>query len=75
MYRDLKQTFYWEGMKRDVGEFISKCINCQLVKEEQRSPVDYFILWKYHNGSGSTFPWTLSMACQGRDKVMIVFGS
>ena len=38
MYRDLKQTFYWEGMKRDVGEFISKCINFQLVKAEKKKP-------------------------------------
>ena len=39
MYRDMRQTYYWEGMKRDVGKFISKCMNCQLVKAEQRSLV------------------------------------
>ena len=38
MYRDMKQTYYWEGMKRDVGQFISKCMNCQLVKAEQKRP-------------------------------------
>ena len=38
MYRDLKQIFYWEGMKRDIGNFISKCMNCQLVKAEQKKP-------------------------------------
>ena len=38
MYRDMKQTYYWEGMKRDVGKFISKCMNCQLVKAEQKKP-------------------------------------
>ena len=26
MYHDLKRTFWWEGMKRDVGEYVSKCI-------------------------------------------------
>lgn len=36
MYRDMKRTFYWEGMKRDIGNFISGCINCQLVKAEQK---------------------------------------
>ena len=25
-------------MKRDVGKFISKCMNCQLVKAEQKKP-------------------------------------
>lgn len=38
MYRDLKQTFYWEGMKWDIGNFISRCMNCQLVKAEQKEP-------------------------------------
>lgn len=30
MYRDLKQKFYWEGMKSDVDEFISKCMKVNL---------------------------------------------
>ena len=38
MYRDMKRTYYWEGMKKDVGNFISKCMNCQLVKAEQKKP-------------------------------------
>ena len=38
MYQDMKRIFYWEGMKRDIGEFISKCMNCQLVKAEQKKP-------------------------------------
>jgi len=38
MYRYMKQTYYWEGMKRDIEEFISKCMNCQLVKAEQKKP-------------------------------------
>ncbi|XP_075483694.1 uncharacterized protein LOC142523848 [Primulina tabacum] len=25
MYRDLKSNFWWNGMKRDVAEFVSKC--------------------------------------------------
>ena len=23
MYHDLKRTFWWEGMKKDVGEYVS----------------------------------------------------
>ena len=38
MYRDMKRTYYWKGMKKDVGNFISKCMNCQLVKAEQNKP-------------------------------------
>ena len=29
MYHDLKDTYWWNGMKRDIAEFISKCLTCQ----------------------------------------------
>ena len=34
MYQDLKMSFRWSGMKRDVSEFITKCLVCQRVKAE-----------------------------------------
>ncbi|GJZ46451.1 putative nucleotidyltransferase, ribonuclease H [Tanacetum coccineum] len=38
MYHDLKQHFWWSGMKRDVATFVSKCLVCQQVKiEHQRA--------------------------------------
>nr|GEZ87889.1 retrotransposon protein, putative, Ty3-gypsy subclass [Tanacetum cinerariifolium] len=38
IYRDLKQYFWWNGMKQDVATFISKCMTCQQVKiEHQRA--------------------------------------
>ena len=37
MYRDLKQTFWWNNTKRDIAEYVSKCVTCQKVKvEDQR---------------------------------------
>ncbi|GJW92860.1 retrotransposon protein, putative, ty3-gypsy subclass [Tanacetum coccineum] len=42
MYRDLKQYFWWNGMKQDVATFVSKCMTCQQVKiEHQRARVCY----------------------------------
>ena len=38
MYKDLKRSFWWPGMKKDVAEFISKCLNCQKVKAEHQRP-------------------------------------
>jgi hypothetical protein len=38
MYRDMKRTFWWEGMKREVAEFVSRCVVCQMVKAERRKP-------------------------------------
>ena len=28
MYNDLKQHLWWTNMKRDVAEFVSKCLTC-----------------------------------------------
>ncbi|XP_075515397.1 uncharacterized protein LOC142550040 [Primulina tabacum] len=38
MYRDLKNSFWWNGMKRDVAEFVSRCQVCQQVKAERQRP-------------------------------------
>ena len=34
MYKDLKMTFWWDGMKREVAKFVSECLTCQQVKAE-----------------------------------------
>ena len=38
MYRDMKQQYWWNGMKRDVARYISKCAVCQQVKIEHQWP-------------------------------------
>ena len=39
MYQDLKQFYWWKGMKRDVTEYVSKCLTCQQVKAEHQVPI------------------------------------
>ena len=34
MYQDLKVSYWWSGMKREVLEFVTKCMVCQKVKSE-----------------------------------------
>nr|GEZ24349.1 retrotransposon protein, putative, Ty3-gypsy subclass [Tanacetum cinerariifolium] len=52
MYHDLKQHFWWSGMKRDVATFVSRCLIGQQVKiEHQRAsgllqPLDIPV-WKW----------------------------
>ncbi|KAD3642141.1 hypothetical protein E3N88_31365 [Mikania micrantha] len=52
MYRDLRQHFWWNGMKEDVTKYVSHCLTCQQVKiEHQRAsgllqPLD-IPLWKW----------------------------
>ena len=38
MYQDLKMSFWWSGMKRDVSEFVTKCLVCQRVKAKHQVP-------------------------------------
>ena len=38
MYQDLKTSYLWSGMKRDVSEFVTKCMVCQKVKAEHQVP-------------------------------------
>ncbi|KAA3461215.1 integrase [Gossypium australe] len=38
MYHDLKQHYWWSGMKRDISDFVLKCLVCQQVKAEHQVP-------------------------------------
>lgn len=38
MYRDLRDDYWWDNMKKDIVEFIAKCPNCQQVKVEHYRP-------------------------------------
>ncbi|GFS32089.1 hypothetical protein Acr_00g0020760 [Actinidia rufa] len=38
MYKDLKETFWWPGMKKEIAEFVSQCLSCQQVKAEHQRP-------------------------------------
>jgi len=29
MYKDLKESFWWNGMKTDVADFVAQCLVCQ----------------------------------------------
>ena len=54
MYHDLKQHYWWKGMKRDVTEYVSKCLTCQQVKAEHQVPTSLLNplpipQWKWDN--------------------------
>ena len=38
MYKDLKQNYWWSGMKRDIAQYVAQCLVCQQVKAEHQQP-------------------------------------
>ncbi|KAL2236238.1 UNVERIFIED_CONTAM: Transposon Ty3-I Gag-Pol polyprotein, partial [Sesamum indicum] len=38
MYRDLRPYYWWPIMKKNVAEFVAKCLTCQQVKAEHQAP-------------------------------------
>ena len=41
MYKDLRQNYWWSGMKRDIAQFVAQCLVCQQVKAEHQRPTRF----------------------------------
>nr|GFB28911.1 reverse transcriptase domain-containing protein [Tanacetum cinerariifolium] len=42
MYYDLRDMYWWSGMKKEIAIYVSKCLTCTTVKvEHQRPSEDY----------------------------------
>ncbi|KAL0550383.1 hypothetical protein IC582_014893 [Cucumis melo] len=56
MYQDLKRVYWWRNMKKEVAEFVSKCLVCQQVKAPRQKPAGLLQPlsipeWKWENVS------------------------
>ncbi|XP_073015225.1 uncharacterized protein [Primulina eburnea] len=38
MYHILKSHYWWEGMKKEISDFVARCLTCQQVKAERMRP-------------------------------------
>ena len=38
MYCTIKEKYWWLGMKRDIADFVARCLVCQQVKAEHQRP-------------------------------------
>ena len=76
IYRDLKQSFWWNGMKIDVADFVASCLVCQKTKiEHQRpggtlQPLD-ISQWKWDSIS-MDFVTHLPRSAKGHDSIWVI---
>jgi hypothetical protein len=70
MITTTRKQFYWPGLKKDIVEYLAKCIECQQVKAEHRHPAGLLQPLPIPNGNGKPFPWISSPDYQPRPNRM-----
>ena len=54
MYRTIKENYWWSSMKKDIADFMSRCLVCQQVKAKHHKPLRTFhplpiLEWKWEH--------------------------
>ncbi|GJR19859.1 putative reverse transcriptase domain-containing protein [Tanacetum coccineum] len=76
MYYDLRDRYWWPGMKKDIAEYISKCLTYLKVKAEHQRPSGLLqqpeiTVWKWE-GIAMDFVTKLPTISGGHDAIWIV---
>ena len=76
MYQDLKRSFWWHGMKKDVAEYVARCLTCQKAKAEHQRPSGELKPleipeWKWESIS-MDFVSSLPKTSRGHDAVWVI---
>ena len=76
MYHDLKEHYWWAGLKRDVVEFVGRCLTCQQVKAEHQKPAGLLQPldipeWKWEHVS-MDFVSGLPKTSKGHDSIWVI---
>ena len=76
MYRTLKTVYWWPGMKKDVAEYVAKCLICQQVKIEHQAPAGKLTTlsipeWKWEKIT-MDFVFGLPRSPRGHDAIWVI---
>ena len=76
MYHDLGRTYWWPNLKKDISEFVSRCLVCQQVKGDRKKkggmlqPLE-IPRWKWENIS-MDFVGGLPKTKGGKDTIWVI---
>jgi hypothetical protein len=76
MNRDLREHYWWNGMKREVAQFVERCLTCQRIKAEHQKPAGMLKPltipeWKWEH-IAMDFVTSLPKTVTGLDAVWVV---
>ncbi|GKA79841.1 putative reverse transcriptase domain-containing protein [Tanacetum coccineum] len=76
MYYDLRDRYWWPGMKKDIAMYVSKCLTCLKVKAEHQRPSGLLQQpkipeWKWEN-LAMDFVTKLPRTSLGHDSIWVV---
>ncbi|GJV06755.1 putative reverse transcriptase domain-containing protein [Tanacetum coccineum] len=76
MYYDLKDRYWWSGMKKDIAEYVSRCLTCLKVKAEHQRPSGLLQqpeipVWKWE-GIAMDFVTKLPRTSSGHDTIWVI---
>ncbi|KAA0042468.1 hypothetical protein E6C27_scaffold246G00150 [Cucumis melo var. makuwa] len=76
MYRTLKKTYWWPGMKQEIAEYVDRCLICQQVKPVKHRPGGFLNPlpvpeWKWEHIT-IDFLFGLPRTSSGRDGIWVI---
>ncbi|GJT29214.1 putative reverse transcriptase domain-containing protein [Tanacetum coccineum] len=76
MYYDLRDRYWWPGMKKDIAEYVSRCLTCLKVKAEHQRPSGLLQqpeipIWKWE-GIAMDFVTKLPRTSSGHDTIWVI---
>jgi hypothetical protein len=76
MYLDIKEKYWWNGMKGDITRFVAQCDVCQRIKAEHQKPNGLLQplpvpVWKWDE-IGMDFITSLPRTKHGNDSVWVI---
>jgi hypothetical protein len=66
-YDSVKRSFFWDGMKQDVRNFVAECDVCQRTREKQSNLLAHYNRFGFHLLFGGISLWILLKAYPNRE--------